>query len=83
MPLNIADAAPLVWIWYGSPTTIESDEGTIDLEDAGNSGYQYDSLTNTWQFNWKTKGLTAGIYTICIKCGSTGQIDGPFPIQLR
>jgi hypothetical protein len=52
------------------------------LDDAGNSGYQYDSTTNTWQFNWKTTGLTPGTYNIYIINGASGQRDGSFPIQL-
>jgi len=55
----------------------------IIVEDPGLSGYQYDSLTTTWQYNWQTKGLTAGLYYIRITSGQTGQVNGPFPIQLR
>ncbi len=54
----------------------------ITLDDAGASGYQYDSTTNTWQFNWKTTGLTAGTYDVYIQSGVTGQMDGPFPVKL-
>jgi hypothetical protein len=49
---------------------------------SGNSGYQYDSLTNTWQFNWKTTGFNAGTYNIQIINGQTGQ-ENDFPVQLR
>jgi hypothetical protein len=55
----------------------------VTANDAGNSGYQYDSTTNTWQFNWKTTGLTAGCYSIKIHSGQSGQENGPFPIQLK
>jgi len=66
--------------------TRDSDDLTSDdaivLEDAGNSGYQYDSTTNTWQYNWKTRGLQAGVYSLHIKSALTGQLDGPFRIEL-
>lgn len=51
-------------------------------EDAGNSGYQYDSTTNTWQYNWQTSVLQAGVYSLYIKSALTGQVDGPFRIEL-
>jgi len=54
----------------------------IVLKDAGNSGYQYDRRTNTWQYNWQTRGLKAGVYFLSIKSGLTGQVDGPFSIEL-
>ncbi|WP_285608013.1 beta strand repeat-containing protein [Geothrix edaphica] len=59
-----------------------SSDGAITLDDAGSSGYQYDTTTNTWQFNWKTTGLTPGTYYIYITSGVTKQVNGPFPIQL-
>jgi len=55
----------------------------ITVEDSGVSCLRYDSLTMTWQFNWQTKGLSPGLYYIRIISGQTGQIDGPFQIQLR
>lgn len=54
----------------------------IALDDAGASGLQYDSLTNTWQFNWKTTGLASGTYNVYIKSGLTGQMNGPYRVQL-
>ena len=62
-------------------TPVEGDP--IVVEDPGSSGYQYDWETDTWQFNWQTKGCEAGIYAISIKSNQTGQTDGPFLIQLR
>ena len=59
-------------------------DGTaITVDDAGHSGYQYDSTTNTWQFNWKTKGLAKGCYNISVQTGVTSQSNGGFPIQLK
>jgi len=60
-----------------------SDATTITVSTAGNSGYQYDSTTNSWQFNWKTTGLKQGCYDIYIQIGQTGQNTGGFPIQLK
>jgi len=58
-------------------------EKPMELNDPGSSGLRYDALTMTWQFNWQTKGLTAGGYNIYIISGQTGQINGPFPIALK
>ena len=58
-------------------------ETPIELNDPGSSGLRYDALTMTWQFNWQTKGSTAGGYNIYIISGQTGQINGPFPIALK
>ncbi len=55
----------------------------ILVNDPGSSGLRYDSLTMTWQFNWQTKDLPAGIYNIRITSGQTLQVFGPFEIQLK
>jgi hypothetical protein len=60
-----------------------SEGDPITLNDPGSSGLRYDSLSMTWQYNWQTKGLTAGIYNIRITSSQSGQTNGPFPIQLR
>jgi hypothetical protein len=52
------------------------------VNDAGNSGYQYNSTTNTWQFNWQVKGNLPGCYNIYIVNGQTGQISGPYAIDV-
>jgi hypothetical protein len=79
--LNTAGSAPVVNI---VSIACQGTGGTaIDVNDAGSSGYQYSSVTNTWQFNWKTVGLTPGCYNISISNTQTGQTDGFFPIQLR
>ena len=74
--------SPALQIYYvgacgGSGGTV------ITVDDAGNSGYQYDSTTNTWQFNWKTRGLSPGCYNISVQTGVTSQSNGGFPIQLK
>ena len=61
--------------------------GMLDEEEdaPGASGLQYDDYTMTWQFNWQTKGLEGcgGTYKIWITNIQTGQVNGPFLIDLR
>ena len=61
------------------------DGDLISPEDPGSSGLRYNSETKTWQFNWQTKGLITGIgeYNIWIASNLTGQVNGPFLIELR
>jgi hypothetical protein len=73
---------PLVVITKGASFTTGTGDPIV-VEYAGKSGYQYDSVTKTHQFNWDTKGLPEGTYDISITCGETGQKDGPFAVQLR
>ncbi|MBU5612619.1 HYR domain-containing protein [Geomonas azotofigens] len=75
-----ASAQPSVSIQLVSNGVASSD--LVTLDDAGSSGLQYDSVTNTWQFNWKTTGYTDGTYNIYIQSGITGQKIGPFPVRL-
>jgi Bacterial Ig-like domain (group 3)/Galactose oxidase, central domain len=81
--VNSSNANPVVQI-YPAAGCGDTSTGTIlDIVASGNSGYQYDTTTNTWQFNWKTGGsIGAGCYVIYIKSNLTGQTNGPFPIQL-
>jgi predicted extracellular nuclease len=47
------------------PTCLAGDEGVpLDINAAGNSGLQVEQ--NTFQFNWKTSGLTAGCYAVIV-----------------
>jgi hypothetical protein len=82
---NVVDSAaanPQVQIKLTGAGGGETD-GLIELNDPGSSGLRYDSLTMTWQYNWQTKGLSTGLYNIYIKSKQTGQVNGPFTIQLR
>ena len=79
---SYATPTPTITIYPYSCTTAEEGTTIVDLTSSGTSGYQYDSLTNTWQYNWKTTGLTAGCYNIRITNSQSNQIDGPYPIQL-
>jgi hypothetical protein len=56
----------------------------VIVSSSGNSGYQYNSTTSTWQFNWKTSSSAdpAGCYSITIRSSQTNQANGPFLIQL-
>jgi hypothetical protein len=80
--VNSASANPAVII--NGPYTCGGADGasTIAVNDAGSSGYQYDSTTNTWQFNWQIKGNLAGCYDIYIKSQQSGQTNGAFPISV-
>jgi uncharacterized protein YjiK len=81
--LPSSNAAPTVLI-YGMGACGGTDTTVITVSDSGNSGYQYDPTTNTWQFNWKTTGLSSGsCYDIYIQSGQSGQRDGGFPIELK
>jgi hypothetical protein len=80
--VNSAGANPVVQI-SGPYTCGQSDTGNdITVSSAGASGYQYNSTSNTWQFNWQVKGNAPGCYNIYIVSGQTGQTTGPFPIQV-
>ncbi|HZS90342.1 MAG TPA: Ig-like domain repeat protein, partial [Chloroflexota bacterium] len=80
--VNSSTANPQVII-YGPYTCGQPDTaGTITVNDAGSSGYQYDPTTNTWQFNWQIKGNLTGCYDIYIKSQQSGQQNGPFPISV-
>lgn len=80
--VNSSNANPVVQIYVAGACGGTDTGDILDIQASGNSGYQYDSTTNTWQFNWKTTGMSAGCYNIYIKSTLTGQINGPFPIQL-
>ncbi len=79
--VDSAVACPVIDISLVNTDTTEGNP--IIVNDPGSSGLRYDSDTMTWQFNWQTRGQTAGIYSIQIESGETGQINGPFPIQLK
>ena len=76
-------ANPSVEIKQISNGDIPAEGNPIVVDDPGNSGYQYDSDTKTWQFNWQTKGREAGDYNIWIVNDWTGQTFGPIEIRLR
>ncbi|MBJ6799317.1 HYR domain-containing protein [Geomonas propionica] len=73
-------AKPSVIIQQVNNGVVSSD--VVTLDDAGFSGLQYDSLTNTWQFNWKTTGYGDGLYNVYILSGLPGQKIGPFSVKL-
>ncbi|HKO10837.1 MAG TPA: MBG domain-containing protein [Acidobacteriaceae bacterium] len=80
--VNSAASNPLIQI-SGPYTCGQSDTmGDITVNSAGSSGYQYNTTTNTWQFNWQVKGNAPGCYNIYIVNGQTGQTSGPFPIAV-
>jgi hypothetical protein len=94
---KIGSSIPIVWkyanasgVAVSSPSmrpkvVIKGPQGmTLEfIEDSGSSGLRYDASGLEWQLNWQTKGLKAGLYSIEIHGQATGQINGPFPIQLK
>jgi len=82
---NVADSAgasPTVNV-NGPVSCGETIGGSlIDITAAGNSGYQYDSATNIWQFNWKTSGIPSGCYYILVT-SPQAQPSPLFAIQLK
>ena len=82
---NVVDSAsvePIVSYVYING---ENGNGILDEEDdaPGASGLQYDAFKMTWQFNWQTKNWKTGTYEIWITNSQTGQVNGPFLIELR
>ena len=77
------DANPVVEYQF---VGTENSDGELELtEDPGLSGYHYGSTAGLWQwqFNWQTKDLDPGTYKIWITSEQTGQVNGPFLIELR
>ena len=80
--VNSANANPQVQI-SGPFVCGGTDSATdITVSSSGSSGYQYDSTTNTWQFNWQVKGNAPGCYNIYIVSGQTSQTNGSYPIEV-
>jgi hypothetical protein len=80
--VNSAAANPVVIINGPYPCGGSDTAGTITVNDAGASGYQYDPGSNSWQFNWQIKGSAVGCYDIYIKSQQSGQITGRSPISV-
>jgi len=81
--VDSVDANPVVKCQF-----VDTGNGVGELELTeypGSSGLRYDNDTKTWQFNWQTKGLSTGSgkYNIWIASNLTGQVNGPFLIELR
>jgi hypothetical protein len=58
------DAAPAVTI-QGPVGCGDTTSGEVlDISSSGDSGYQYDAETRTWQFNWQTTGVPSGCYYV-------------------
>jgi hypothetical protein len=77
-----SDAAPTVTI-FGPVSCAETAGGELlDVSSPGESGYQYDPETRTWQFNWKTTGVPSGCYFILVT-SPQAQPSPLIPIQLE
>jgi hypothetical protein len=59
----------------------------LDKQAPGNSNFNYDTKTFTWQFNWQTKPFAVGCYNIYIDLTDTQgvllQTNGPAKIRLK
>ena len=80
--VNSAAANPVVTIQGPYACGATDSAGTITVNDAGSSGYQYDPGSNGWQFNWQIKGNIVGCYDIYVTSQQSGQRNGPFPISV-
>ena len=80
--VDSALAAPNVSVWGPVACGDTTGGSTIEVSSSGNSGYQYDPITQTWQFHWKTSGLAAGCYYIQIT-SPVAPASPVFPIRLR
>jgi hypothetical protein len=82
--VNSSDAMAQVIV--RGPFNCNQGEAASTLETVaypGNSGFQYLTKSDTWQFNWQTTGLAPGCYNVRILSEATRQTNGPFRIQLR
>jgi len=77
-----ADADPTVSVQGPVPCGETTSGEVLDVSAAGDSGYQYDGDTGTWQFNWKTTGVPSGCYYIQVT-SAQAQPSPLFPIQLE
>jgi len=80
--VDSAGAMPLVNLWGPVACGATSGGEIVEVNDAGNSGYQYDPLTLTWQFNFKTTGMPVGCYDVQVT-SPTLPASPLFPLQLR
>ena len=77
-----AGANPTVSV-YGPVACGETTGGEVlEVSAAGESGYQYDAETATWQFNWKTSRVPAGCYYIQVT-SPQAQPSPLLPIRLE
>ena len=83
-----SDAAPEVIIYQLAAaatggSTCTSGMGTLKVDDPGTSNYRYSSSDFKWQYNWQTKGYTAGkSYCVSVKSQKTKQLFGGTVINL-
>ena len=68
----------------GEQTPVLNSTYFVNSASPGNSSFQYNTTTNTWQFNWQTgPPVTAGCWNVRVILDRTGQVNGPFPLRLR
>jgi hypothetical protein len=84
--VDSANANPTVAVFPASCATQTPGTDPITPEDSGNSGgLRYDASTKTWIFNWSTKHLAAGCFTVRVTTSNAtyGAPAHNFPIALR
>jgi hypothetical protein len=84
--VDSADANPAVTVFPASCTTQAATTNLVAPEDAGNSGgLRYDASTKTWTFNWSTKPLAAGCFSVRVTPSNASYAAPPnaFPVALR
>jgi hypothetical protein len=93
---NLGSSVPLSWQWTVGGQVIDTADarpqititgtgGTVTFtpESPGASSFQYSTTTFTWQFNWQTKNLAAGSYSVTITSRKTGQSFSGGVLQLK
>ena len=78
------DAYPVVEFQFAGT---ENGGGDLELTEYPglSGGLHYDNTPGIWQwqFNWQTKEVDPGKYNVWITSEQTGQVNGPFLIELR
>jgi hypothetical protein len=88
-PVDTRTLVPIVRVRTLTSCTNGSETGVpfIDKQAPGNSDFNYDPTTFTWQFNWQTKPFGVGCYNIYIDLtdanGVFVQANGPVKVKLK
>jgi hypothetical protein len=87
--IDTGTLVPVVRVRTLSSCTNGTETGAtfLDKQAPGNSNFNYDVKTFTWQFNWQTKPFALGCYNIYIDLtnaqGVLLQVNGPGKIRLK
>jgi hypothetical protein len=78
--VDSANSNPVITWTFNSAT--QASGILLDDNAPGANGLYYNPSTKTWQFNWKTKNLSEGVYNLNIRSNQPA-CSGPIPIGLR